>query len=347
MNKERISSQNELSRIDPGAPVSLFSGITIEYLSLKGNVFSFSSNKPASVMMIHYCRSGRIVWRTEHENYIYLSSGDFFVQMSDFSHDTEVSLPNSHYTGLTIFVDLKEFTKNPPDILKGTGITGSSLYEKLYKRDSFAPYIGNVQTDSIFHFFFEQPGALQRAYQRIKTAELLLYLYRSDTLSCRCTASADIPREQLEIIRQIHEELLNNLDKRITIEELSKLYRSDTLSCRCTASADIPREQLEIIRQIHEELLNNLDKRITIEELSKRYLMNPTTMKALFKSVYGMSIAAHMKEHRMRQAARMLKESERSIAEIALSVGYDSPSKFSTAFKEFFHMLPKEYRKKR
>ncbi len=300
MNKERISSQNELSRIDPGAPVSLFSGITIEYLSLKGNVFSFSSNKPASVMMIHYCRSGRIVWRTEHENYIYLSSGDFFVQMSDFSHDTEVSLPNSHYTGLTIFVDLKEFTKNPPDILKGTGITGSSLYEKLYKRDSFAPYIGNVQTDSIFHFFFEQPGALQRAYQRIKTAELLLYLYRSDTLSCRCTASADIPREQLEIIRQIHE-----------------------------------------------ELLNNLDKRITIEELSKRYLMNPTTMKALFKSVYGMSIAAHMKEHRMRQAARMLKESERSIAEIALSVGYDSPSKFSTAFKEFFHMLPKEYRKKR
>lgn len=300
MNKERISSQNELSRIDPGAPVSLFSGITIEYLSLKGNVFSFSSNKPASVMMIHYCRSGRIVWRTEHENYIYLSSGDFFVQMSDFSHDTEVSLPNSHYTGLTIFVDLKEFTKNPPDILKGTGITGSSLYEKLYKRDSFAPYIGNVQTDSIFHFFFEQPGALQRAYQRIKTAELLLYLYRSDTLSCRCTASADIPREQLEIIRQIHE-----------------------------------------------ELLNNLDKRITIEELSKQYLMNPTTMKALFKSVYGTSIAAHMKEHRMRQAARLLLESEMSIAEIALSVGYDSQSKFSTAFKEFFQMLPKEYRKKR
>ena len=70
-------------------------------------------------------------------------------------------------------------------------------------------------------------------------------------------------------------------------------------------------------------------------------------MKALFKSVYGTSIAAHMKEHRMRQAAKLLLESEMSIAEIALAVGYDSQSKFSTAFKEFFHTLPKEYRKKR
>ena len=49
----------------------------------------------------------------------------------------------------------------------------------------------------------------------------------------------------------------------------------------------------------------------------------------------------------MRQAAKLLLESEMSIAEIALAVGYDSQSKFSTAFKEFFHTLPKEYRKKR
>ena len=42
----------------------------------------------------------------------------------------------------------------------------------------------------------------------------------------------------------------------------------------------------------------------------------------------------------------MLLESDMSIAEIAFSVGYDNQSNFSTAFKDFFQMLPKEYRKK-
>lgn len=113
----------------------------------------------------------------------------------------------------------------------------------------------------------------------------------------------------------------------------------------CTSSGQD--DQMQIIRQIHEQLLHNLDKRVTIEELSRQYPMNPTTMKALFKTAYGTSLAAHMNEHRMEQAARLLLESDGSIAEIALAVGYDSPSKFSTAFKKYFHVLPKEYRKQR
>ena len=45
-------------------------------------------------------------------------------------------------------------------------------------------------------------------------------------------------------------------------------------------------------------------------------------------------------------AARMLIESNMNIAEIAQAVGYDSQSKFATAFKAYFKILPREYRKK-
>ena len=48
----------------------------------------------------------------------------------------------------------------------------------------------------------------------------------------------------------------------------------------------------------------------------------------------------------MEQAAKLLKESNMSIAEIAQTVGYDSQSKFTVAFKSFFQVLPREYRKK-
>ena len=104
-------------------------------------------------------------------------------------------------------------------------------------------------------------------------------------------------------------------------------------------------ELTETIRKIHDRLLRHMEQRITIEELSRQYLINPTTLKNAFKSVYGTSVAAHIKEHRMRLAARMLIESNMNIAEIAQAVGYDSQSKFTTAFKAYFKVLPREYRK--
>ena len=109
-------------------------------------------------------------------------------------------------------------------------------------------------------------------------------------------------------------------------------------------SAD--REQIEVIRQIHRQLIEHMDQRFTIEALAKQHLMNPTTLKALFKSVYGTSIAAHIKEHRMTEAARLLRETNLSVAEIAGQVGYDSQSKFTAAFKAAYQSLPKEYRRK-
>lgn len=106
-----------------------------------------------------------------------------------------------------------------------------------------------------------------------------------------------------------------------------------------------PADQIEIIHDIHDYLSHHLDQRITIESLSHIFPMNPTTIKTVFKSVYGNSIAAHIKEHRMEQAARLLSETDSSIAEVASAVGYGSQSKFSTAFKEVYGCLPTEYRR--
>ena len=110
--------------------------------------------------------------------------------------------------------------------------------------------------------------------------------------------------------------------------------------------AEYPPEQVAIVREIHSQLLRHMERRITIEELSKQYLINPTTLKAVFKAAYGTSLAAHIKEHRMEQAAKMLRETNMSIAAIAQAVGYDSQSKFTAAFKGAFQVLPRDYRKR-
>ena len=52
-----------------------------------------------------------------------------------------------------------------------------------------------------------------------------------------------------------------------------------------------------------------------------------------------------MKEYRIRQGARLLLETSESISRIAALVGYESQSKFTTAFKSIMGVLPTDYRK--
>lgn len=104
-------------------------------------------------------------------------------------------------------------------------------------------------------------------------------------------------------------------------------------------------QQIEIIQAVHRQLTEHLDKRFTIDELSKQYLINTTTLKSIFKSVYGAPIAAYMKEYRIRQASRLLRETNLSIAQIAVQVGYENQSKFTSAFRSILHLPPAAYRK--
>ena len=106
-----------------------------------------------------------------------------------------------------------------------------------------------------------------------------------------------------------------------------------------------PSQQVEVIKEIHEHLISDLSRRYTIEELAREYLINTSTLKTVFKAVYGLPLASYMKNYRLKQAARLLQSGNDSIAAIAGMVGYENQSKFTKAFKDMYQVLPTEYRK--
>lgn len=275
--------------------LALAPGIELSYYTMYEESLSLHHEPFSHVMEINYCHDGRIGWKMQNGSSVYLGPGDYSIHTMEFCADSELSLPNKYYNGLTLCIDLNLLTKQPPDLLKDTGITGEMLFKKYCQKDSFSSFAGNEETNAIFNGFFNQPSAYISSYQKLKTLELLLYLAKTEPAT------------------------KNQLNE----------YQS---------------EQVSLIRQIHEQLLSNLDKRITIEELSKQYLINTTTLKNVFKAVYGTSIAAHVKEHRMEYAAKMLLETSETIAAIAGAVGYDSQSKFTSAFKSAYQVTPREYR---
>ena len=299
MNDELIKIQKNAESFYPeiaDSIIPLYPGVEICYLTFSSDSFSVQHKAMPHIIQINYCKAGQIVWEMKNGNRIYLNPGDFSVHTMKVCTDSVLTFPNNMYQGLSIYIDLSKASETPPDLLKNSNIFETVLLKKFCQDDSPAFLAGNEQTENIFSAFYDQPEMLKLPYQKIKVLELLLYL------------------SKIEFISQ------------------NKL-------------AEYQFELTETIRKIHDQLLQHMEQRITIEELSRQYLINPTTLKNVFKSVYGTSIAAHIKEHRMRQAARMLIESNLNIAEIAQAVGYDSQSKFTAAFKTYFKILPKEYRK--
>ena len=104
-------------------------------------------------------------------------------------------------------------------------------------------------------------------------------------------------------------------------------------------------QQTELIKRIRNFLVDNLDRRFTIEELAKKYLINTSSLKTVFKAVYGAPIASYVKEYRMQRAMQLLRETDDSIAEISRRIGYETQGKFTKAFKDSVRLLPTEYRR--
>lgn len=105
------------------------------------------------------------------------------------------------------------------------------------------------------------------------------------------------------------------------------------------------RVYVEKVKAIYKLMTENLEKHYTLEWLAREYDISLTQMKNCFKEIYGAPIFSFMREYRINAAANLLKTTKRSVTEIALSVGYDNPSKFISAFKEIMKRTPLEYRK--
>jgi len=61
------------------------------------------------------------------------------------------------------------------------------------------------------------------------------------------------------------------------------------------------------------------------------------------KETAGISPSSLIKSTRMKQAAYLLVHDKVNISEVAYRVGFSTPSYFSSSFREYFGMTPKEF----
>ena len=91
----------------------------------------------------------------------------------------------------------------------------------------------------------------------------------------------------------------------------------------------------------------DLSRSHTIREFSERFGVSEGSIKNYFFGVFGQSISRYTARKRMVYAAGLLEKTDLPIIEVAGRAGYESQSKFASAFRREFGIAPSEYRKKK
>ena len=78
---------------------------------------------------------------------------------------------------------------------------------------------------------------------------------------------------------------------------------------------------------------------------SLKYLNYITYFSSIFKSYTDLTFVEYLTERRVEKAKQLLKNTDKSIADISEAVGYKEPHYFSMIFKKSTGITPKNYRK--
>jgi len=88
-------------------------------------------------------------------------------------------------------------------------------------------------------------------------------------------------------------------------------------------------------------------RRWTLQSLAERAGMSRTTFAVRFRETVGEAPMEYLTRWRMMLAVDRLVNSDDPVSEIALSLGYESESAFSTAFKRVIGSSPRRYSRER
>ena len=170
----------------------------------------------------------------------------------------------------------------------------------------------------------------------------------------------DAPRARLRDLSAFHNPALNSLMERVH-EELLRRHASALFLqgiaqaiaihlARNHAGTDgasrrgSPSLSGYKLRQITDWMAEHVAEEFNVDRLAAQAGLSKFYFNRLFKSTLGMSPSRYHIRLRMDEARRLLRETKRSVVEIALDVGCANPSHFAQLFRRETGLAPSDYR---
>lgn len=103
-------------------------------------------------------------------------------------------------------------------------------------------------------------------------------------------------------------------------------------------------QRQKMVLQVKEYIEQHYNMVITRNDIEKLVHLNKDYINRAFKGETGYSLMEYIQFYRIGMSKKMLRSSDRSVSEIGMEVGYDSPAYFAKIFKKQTGMTPMDYR---
>jgi AraC-like DNA-binding protein len=104
-----------------------------------------------------------------------------------------------------------------------------------------------------------------------------------------------------------------------------------------------PQSQIRLARVLLDQ---GYDTPITIQDLSREVALSPFYLIRAFRHVYKQTPHQYLMGQRIAKAKELLRNSDLSITEICMTVGFESLGSFSTLFRKVAGVSPRAYRQR-
>lgn len=99
------------------------------------------------------------------------------------------------------------------------------------------------------------------------------------------------------------------------------------------------------ISEIVQYINGNYAEPIRLNGLSERFFISPYYLSRMFKEITGFAFSDYVVLTRIKEAQRLLRETDDAVSDIAAAVGFDNFSHFGKMFKKIARLSPRDYRK--
>ncbi|WP_226002407.1 response regulator [Paenibacillus sp. BJ-4] len=140
------------------------------------------------------------------------------------------------------------------------------------------------------------------------------------------------------------EPMMNWQDMNLSLGELRRLF---------TAFAEESGRYIGVLRKDRQQggiqhirayIEQHASENISLKSIAARFYMNPVYLGQLFRKTYGVYFNEFLLKLRVREAKRLLRQTDLRIYEISERVGFGSSDYFVTQFEKMVHATPSEYR---
>ncbi len=204
----------------------------------------------------------------------------------------------------------------------------------------------------IFYVLFSLPGKNDGLKDGIRFPAALKFSAAEQQMLAQVFMKAPHHAWQASpLLRQLFPELIHRLDGS---EKLDSVAAISLLRSILIELADIigkaqsaQQHLLPTVRKVRSflrEIGQALDHAWTLEEMATRCGVKRTQFSKIIKQVTGYPPIQYLSRVRFEKACEILRNTDRSITDIAFDCGYGSSQYFSETFKKYVRMTPTEYR---